>query len=160
MLNDPLANALSTMKNAEIKGKGTCIIQPSSKLIGGVLNLLKEKGYISEFEFIDDGLELFFEILSHKSCRFDSFALNSYSLSSNFEESDGQKQKEGRKSHENAQVDKHGIQSVAEENKLFIGIHDPARGEDHSHCLHAFGDQLNRPPASTQRRQYQRSDYR
>ena len=42
MLNDPLANALSTMKNAEIKGKGTCIIQPSSKLIGGVLNLLKE----------------------------------------------------------------------------------------------------------------------
>ena len=43
MLNDPLANALSTMKNAELKGKGTCIIKPSSKLIGGVLNLLKEK---------------------------------------------------------------------------------------------------------------------
>ena len=42
MLNDPLANALSAIKNAEIKGKGTCIIQPSSKLIGGVLDLLKE----------------------------------------------------------------------------------------------------------------------
>ena len=54
MLNDPLANALSIMKNAELKGKGTCSIQPSSKLIGGVLNLLKTKGYISEFEYIDD----------------------------------------------------------------------------------------------------------
>lgn len=55
MLNDPLANALSAMKNAEIKGKGSCIIQPSSKLIGGVLNLLKEKGYIGEFKYVDDG---------------------------------------------------------------------------------------------------------
>jgi len=55
MLNDPLANALSTMKNAELKGIGTCIIKPSSKLIGGVLNLLKEKNYITEYEFIDDG---------------------------------------------------------------------------------------------------------
>ena len=55
MLNDPLANALSLMKNAESKGKGSCVIQPSSKLIGGVLNLLKEKGYIGEFEYINDG---------------------------------------------------------------------------------------------------------
>jgi small subunit ribosomal protein S8 len=55
MLNDPLANALSTMKNAELRGKGICQIQPSSKLIGGVLNLLKEKGYINEFEYVDDG---------------------------------------------------------------------------------------------------------
>ena len=42
MLNDPLANALSLIKNAETKGKGSCLIQPSSKLIGGVLNLLKD----------------------------------------------------------------------------------------------------------------------
>ena len=55
MLNDPLANALSMMKNAELRGKGICQIQPSSKLIGGVLNLLKEKGYINEFEYVDDG---------------------------------------------------------------------------------------------------------
>jgi len=55
MLNDPLANALSMMKNAENRGKGLCHIQPSSKLIGGVLNVLKEKGYIGEFEYIDDG---------------------------------------------------------------------------------------------------------
>ncbi len=62
MLNDPLANALSTMKNAELKGKGTCIIQPSSKLIGGVLNLLKEKGYISEFLYVDDGKAGVFQV--------------------------------------------------------------------------------------------------
>lgn len=55
MLNDPLANALSLMKNAEYRGKGSCRIQPSSKLIGGILNLLRDKGYISEFEFIEDG---------------------------------------------------------------------------------------------------------
>ena len=62
MLNDPLANALSLIKNAEIKGKGTCLIQPSSKLIGGVLNLLKEKGYISEFEYIEDGKAGIFQV--------------------------------------------------------------------------------------------------
>jgi len=55
MLNDPLANALSTIKNAELKGKGMCDIQPSSKLIGGVLTLLKDKGYIKGFEYINDG---------------------------------------------------------------------------------------------------------
>lgn len=62
MLNDPLANALSLMKNAELKGKGKCDIQPSSKLIGGVLNLLKDKGYISEFEYVDDGKAGIFEV--------------------------------------------------------------------------------------------------
>jgi len=62
MLNDPLANALSLMKNAELKGKGICCIQPSSKLIGGVLNLLKEKGYIDEFEYIDDGKAGVFQV--------------------------------------------------------------------------------------------------
>mgnify|MGYP005835305241 CR=1 FL=1 len=55
MLNDPLADALSVIKNAEIKGKGTCVIRPSSKLIQGVLNLLKQKGYINEYRYVDDG---------------------------------------------------------------------------------------------------------
>ena len=62
MLNDPLANALSAMKNAEIKGKGTCKIQPSSKLISGVLTLLKEKGYIGNFELVDDGKAGIFQV--------------------------------------------------------------------------------------------------
>ena len=62
MLNDPLANALSTIKNAETKGKGTCHIQPSSKLIGGVLDLLKTKGYVGNFQLIDDGKAGIFEV--------------------------------------------------------------------------------------------------
>ncbi len=62
MLNDPLANALSLLKNAELTGKKTCVIRPSSKLIGGVLNLLKDKGFIGEFEFIDDGKSGIFEV--------------------------------------------------------------------------------------------------
>ena len=62
MLNDPLANALSMMKNAENRGKGSCTIQPSSKLIGGVLNVLKEKGYIGEFEYVDDGKAGVFQV--------------------------------------------------------------------------------------------------
>ena len=50
------------MKTAEIKGKGICKIQPSSKLIAGVLNLLKEKGYIGEFEYINDGKAGIFQV--------------------------------------------------------------------------------------------------
>jgi len=49
-------------KNAEIKGKGICKIQPSSKLIGGVLDLLKKKGYIGDFELIDDGKAGIFQV--------------------------------------------------------------------------------------------------
>lgn len=62
MLNDPLANALSTIKNAEIKGKGECIVRPSSKLIGGILTLLKDKGYVGNFEYIDDGKAGIFQV--------------------------------------------------------------------------------------------------
>jgi len=62
MLNDPLANALSTIKNAERKGKGRCIIQPSSKMIGGVLSLLKDRGYVGSYEFVDDGKAGIFQV--------------------------------------------------------------------------------------------------
>ena len=55
MLLDPLADALSTIKNAEIIGKSECTIKPASKLIGNVLKVMKDKGYIGDFEFIDDG---------------------------------------------------------------------------------------------------------
>ena len=55
MLNDPLADALISLKNAEIKGKGECLIKPASKLIGRVLKVMQDKGYIGPFEWIDDG---------------------------------------------------------------------------------------------------------
>ena len=62
MLNDPLANALSTIKNAEIKGMDKCTIQPSSKMIGGILSLLKDKGYVGSFEYVDDGKAGIFQV--------------------------------------------------------------------------------------------------
>ena len=55
VLLDPLANALSTIKNAESVGKSSCILRPASKTIGNVLKVMQDLGYIGEFEYIDDG---------------------------------------------------------------------------------------------------------
>ena len=55
MLHDPLADACSTIKNAEYVSKHTIIIKPSSRLIGTCLRILQNYGYIGEFEVIDDG---------------------------------------------------------------------------------------------------------
>ena len=55
VLNDTLADALSIIKNAGAVGKTSCTIKPASKLIGSTLRVMKEYGYIEEFEFIDDG---------------------------------------------------------------------------------------------------------
>jgi len=54
-LNDPLADALSAIKNAEYVGKRECIIKPASKLVGRVLKVMQEHGYIEAFEWIYDG---------------------------------------------------------------------------------------------------------
>ena len=55
MMHDPLADALSNIKNAQIAGKFECVIRPSSKLIGWVLKIMREYGYIRQFEYVDDG---------------------------------------------------------------------------------------------------------
>ncbi|MBC7081486.1 MAG: 30S ribosomal protein S8 [Thermoplasmatales archaeon] len=55
MLNDPLADALTTIKNAERIGKRECIVKPASKMIGRVLKVLQENDYIESFEWINDG---------------------------------------------------------------------------------------------------------
>ncbi len=52
---DPLADAMSTLTNAARVGKREAVINVASKLIGKVLNILQEEGYIEEFEYIDDG---------------------------------------------------------------------------------------------------------
>jgi small subunit ribosomal protein S8 len=51
---DNLADALAAIKNAERIGKKECIT-PASKLIRAVLEILRKKDYIGQFEFIDDG---------------------------------------------------------------------------------------------------------
>lgn len=52
---DPLANALSTIWNNEMRGKKECITYPASKFIAEVLRVMQKAGYIGEFEYIDDG---------------------------------------------------------------------------------------------------------
>jgi len=62
MLLDPLADALSVIKNAESVGKPECTIHPASKLIGRALKVMADRGYIGEFEFVDDGKSGMFRV--------------------------------------------------------------------------------------------------
>ncbi|MFC1786508.1 30S ribosomal protein S8 [Halobacteriota archaeon] len=61
MMLDSLANALSTIKNAENIGKPECVLK-ASKLIASVLKVMQDQGYIGGFEFIDDEKSGFFKI--------------------------------------------------------------------------------------------------
>jgi small subunit ribosomal protein S8 len=54
-LMDPLADALTNMRNNEIQGNNRCSISPASKMIGQVLRTMQKEGYIGEFEYVDDG---------------------------------------------------------------------------------------------------------
>jgi len=55
MQSDPLNDAMSIMRNAVTVGKSECYIRPSSKLIGRVLKVMQDHGYINQFEYIEDG---------------------------------------------------------------------------------------------------------
>ncbi|MCK5107240.1 MAG: 30S ribosomal protein S8 [Nanoarchaeota archaeon] len=50
MLNDPLANALSKILNAEKVGKKEVTVYPSSKVIEKVLRIIQDKQFIGETE--------------------------------------------------------------------------------------------------------------
>ena len=54
MRNNILADALKTMVNAERKGKRQVLLRPSSKVLIKFLKLMQKKGYIGEFEVVDD----------------------------------------------------------------------------------------------------------
>ncbi len=62
MQHDPLSDAMSAIKNAEMKGKKKYIIKPASRLVGNVLNLMKEEGYIREFVYRDDHKGGYYEV--------------------------------------------------------------------------------------------------
>ena len=49
-MNDPLANALSKILNAEKIGKNECIIRPSSNIIEKVLKIMKDNQFLGEFK--------------------------------------------------------------------------------------------------------------
>jgi small subunit ribosomal protein S8 len=54
MRTDTLANALTIIMNAEKTGKSECVIKPASKQIREVLKIMKDNGYIGDYEFIED----------------------------------------------------------------------------------------------------------
>ena len=62
MRQDSLNDAMSVIKNAEKVGKGECTIRPSSKLIGRVLKVMQESGYIRQFELVQDGRSGMFKV--------------------------------------------------------------------------------------------------
>lgn len=52
-LSDPIANALTKIRNA-LKAKKETVDMPSSKIIQEILAILKEKGYIRNFKLMKD----------------------------------------------------------------------------------------------------------
>ncbi len=54
MKNDPLADVLGNIQNAERIGRISVQSKPSSKIIQRVLDLMKEHGYINTYEVTDN----------------------------------------------------------------------------------------------------------
>jgi small subunit ribosomal protein S8 len=54
-LNDPLANVLSHVLNADREGKREITTQNNSKVIRHVLDLMNEAGYIGGYEIVKNG---------------------------------------------------------------------------------------------------------
>ena len=55
MLNDPLANTLSKILNADQLGKPSCSTSPVSKVIKEVLRIMQEHKFIGEVKETDNG---------------------------------------------------------------------------------------------------------
>jgi small subunit ribosomal protein S8 len=62
MQQDTLNDAMAVIKNAELVGKGECTVRPSSKLIGRVLKVMQESGYIRQFELVEAGRNRVFRV--------------------------------------------------------------------------------------------------
>jgi len=52
--SNPIADAMTAIKNACDTGKADCIVEPAGKLLGAMLRIMQEAGYIGGFEYIDD----------------------------------------------------------------------------------------------------------
>lgn len=53
-LNDPVANALAAITNAERRGKTSCLVTPNSNIIKSILSILKENHYLGDSEVVSD----------------------------------------------------------------------------------------------------------
>ena len=54
MLNDPLAAALSKIENAEKIGRSQVVVNPSSKILLKILEIMNEFGYIGSYEVLSE----------------------------------------------------------------------------------------------------------
>ena len=55
MRHSLISDFMSNLDNAARKGKREIVFRPYSKLIGNILGLLKERGYVEEYEIFEDG---------------------------------------------------------------------------------------------------------
>jgi len=60
--NDPLASALSGLDNAESVGHLRYTVSPASDVVGSVLEVFYDRGYVDGFQFVDDGKAGEFEV--------------------------------------------------------------------------------------------------
>jgi small subunit ribosomal protein S8 len=60
--NDPLADALAGVDNAERVGHLSHVVQPASNIIGAVMEVFYDRGYIAGFEYREDGKAGEFEV--------------------------------------------------------------------------------------------------
>ncbi len=54
MVRDTIADAMVNLKNNENTAKKECILKPGSKLLGEILRVMQENGYIGEFSLIEE----------------------------------------------------------------------------------------------------------
>ncbi len=52
---DPIADAMTRIKNAEHAGKREVVVTPVSNLLREILSIMRKQGYIGDYEIIDDG---------------------------------------------------------------------------------------------------------
>ena len=60
--NDPLVSALSGIDNAESVGHLDHTVEPASNVIGSILEVFYDRGFIGGFEFVEDGRAGRFEV--------------------------------------------------------------------------------------------------
>lgn len=54
-MQDVLNDALLALRHADTSGKKTVDLSPVSNLVGSVLGLLKEHGYVGDFTYVENG---------------------------------------------------------------------------------------------------------
>ncbi|MFH1544529.1 MAG: 30S ribosomal protein S8 [archaeon] len=61
-LVDPVSDALANIKNHEMASKKECTFKPAPKLMGEILRVMQENGYIVSHEHINDGRNGIFKV--------------------------------------------------------------------------------------------------